>query len=49
MDSCIYISSSDDDLEEIDAQKRTLPQWATTTERSSGAYICVYIDKDVYI
>ncbi|XP_068489888.1 helicase-like transcription factor CHR28 isoform X2 [Phaseolus vulgaris] len=35
MDSCIYISSSDDDLEEIDVRKRTLPQWATPTERSS--------------
>ncbi|KAG4984687.1 hypothetical protein JHK87_029436 [Glycine soja] len=35
MDGCIYISSSDDDLEEIDDQGRTLPQWATTTVKSS--------------
>ncbi|WVY94367.1 hypothetical protein V8G54_033455 [Vigna mungo] len=36
MGESIYISSSDDDeLEEIDVQKRTLPQWATTFERSS--------------
>ncbi|KAK7270127.1 hypothetical protein RIF29_23047 [Crotalaria pallida] len=34
MDNCIYISSSDDDLEEIEDPKRTLPQWAGT-ERSS--------------
>jgi len=41
MDECIYIISSsdddDDELEEIDVRKRTLPEWATTTERSSGA------------
>jgi len=36
MDGCIYISSSDDDLEEIDDQGRTLPQWATTTVKSLG-------------
>ncbi|XP_014514431.1 helicase-like transcription factor CHR28 [Vigna radiata var. radiata] len=36
MGESIYISSSDDDeLEEIDVQQRTLPQWATTFERSS--------------
>ncbi|KAG4909991.1 hypothetical protein JHK82_056015 [Glycine max] len=32
---CIYISSSDDDLEEIEDPRRTLPQWATNTEKSS--------------
>ncbi|KAK7343294.1 hypothetical protein VNO77_11934 [Canavalia gladiata] len=35
MDECIYISSSDDDLEEIEDPRRSLPQWATTTERNS--------------
>lgn len=36
MDDCINISSSDDDLEEIeDPRRRTLPQWATT-ERNSN-------------
>ncbi|KAJ1400167.1 Zinc finger, RING-type [Sesbania bispinosa] len=34
MDECIYISSSDDDLEEIEDPRRSLPQWATT-ERNS--------------
>ncbi|XLR01700.1 hypothetical protein S83_067898, partial [Arachis hypogaea] len=34
MDECIYISSSDDDLEEIEDPKRSLPQWATA-ERNS--------------
>ncbi|XP_027363247.1 helicase-like transcription factor CHR28 isoform X2 [Abrus precatorius] len=35
MDECIYISSSDDDLEEIEDPRRILPQWATSTERNS--------------
>ncbi|KAK7280653.1 hypothetical protein RJT34_25719 [Clitoria ternatea] len=35
MDECIYISSSDDDLEEIEDPTRILPQWATGTERNS--------------
>ncbi|TKY50678.1 Transcription termination factor 2 [Spatholobus suberectus] len=35
MADCIYISSSDDDLEEIEDPRRALPHWATTTERSS--------------
>ncbi|XP_061362746.1 helicase-like transcription factor CHR28 isoform X2 [Gastrolobium bilobum] len=34
MDACIYISSSDDDLEEIEDPKRSLPRWAAS-ERNS--------------
>ncbi|XP_020223228.1 helicase-like transcription factor CHR28 [Cajanus cajan] len=37
MDNCIYITSSDDDLEEIEDPRRTLPQWATLAERSSDS------------
>ncbi|KAH1190452.1 Helicase-like transcription factor CHR28 [Glycine max] len=35
---CIYISSSDDDLEEIEDPGRTLPQWATNTEKNNGGW-----------
>jgi hypothetical protein len=48
MDQCIYISSSDDELEEIADPGRVLPKWAGSERNSGGRTLLKISCNEIY-
>jgi hypothetical protein len=48
MDQCIYISSSDDELEEIADPGRVLPKWAGSERNSGGRTLFKISCNEIY-